>query len=241
MIGGKSTRDVNYHTFGEALPATNSRYSAGVLDVDSLAAPGSQGMTVEGTIVQLRHHTVVDAKTTYHRFLAIVIDVKRGNNRTFDERGMEIETEQSRIARGRVGYSSWKETKIDDPNELTLANIAARFGKLGMHQGLLNDEQMAALHPHVPNRFELWADRKLVTEGKLEVGQLVRAKTKGASHIVETVWRADSTPLTAGTSYAGEEVGETWGNKIVAGKAHVQPQPEEDDDEDKDAVDSDEW
>ena len=78
-----NSRDVVNHTFGEALPATNSRFEKKFSEKDFIHG---QGMTVEGTIVELRHHTLKDPDM-YHRYLAVVIEAKRGNNRTFDEKG----------------------------------------------------------------------------------------------------------------------------------------------------------
>ncbi len=198
------------HTFGAALPATTTRWADGQFDQKQLVA--GQGMSVEGKIVQLRNHTIIDEAKTYHRYLAIVLDVARGNNRTFDEQGKEIETEQSRVAVARKGYSSWTETTKADPNELTLAQIGVRLGGQGQHKGV--SENADKLHPSVANRFEFMADRTLVTSAKLEVGEVVRIKLFGSSHFVEAVWRTDATPLTKGTSYAGEQVGESWGDKV---------------------------
>merc|ERR1711916_112573 len=140
MIGGANTRDVVNHTFGEALEATQSSYPKKFVQND-FVTPGSQGMTIEGTIVEMRHHTLIDSEKTYHRYLALVIEVRRGNNRTFSDNGQEIETEQSRVIRSRVGFSSWKEEVKADPNELTLEFIAARFGGRGMHPGLFDENQ----------------------------------------------------------------------------------------------------
>ncbi len=206
-----TNRDVVTHTFGSALPSTTSRWKDGTFDSKALIA--GQAMTVEGTIVQLRNHTIIDEAKTYHRFLALVLDVKRGNNRIFDDSGKEIETEQSRVAVARKGYATWSETKKTDPNELTLAQIAVRLGGAGQHTNVSDEPDK--LHPAVPNRFEFLADRTLVTSAKLEVGEVVRCKLHGSSHFVEAVWRTDATPLTKGTSYAGEQVGDNWGDKVA--------------------------
>ena len=112
----------------------------------------------------------------------------------------------------RKGYATWSETTKTDPNELTLAQIAVRLGGVGQHKGV--SEEGEKLHPAVPNRFEFLADRTLVTSAKLEVGEVVRCKLHGSSHFVEVVWRTDATPLTKGTSYAGEQVADNWGDKV---------------------------
>ena len=91
-----NSRDVINHTFGSALPSTTTRWKDAPFDEKKLVT--GQGLTVEGTLVQLRNHTIIDEAKTYHRYLALVLDVKRGNNRTFDESGKEIETEQSRVS-----------------------------------------------------------------------------------------------------------------------------------------------
>ena len=233
-----SSSTVVHKSFGEALPATNSRYSAGTFDSDSFVK--GQGMTIEGEIVEMRHHTLVDADTTYHRYLAVVVNVNRGNNRTFDDSGKEIETQQRRTAKARSGFSSWTETVISDPNELSLAQIGVRFGGTGLPRGWF-DEGAANLHPTKENHFEVWADRNLVTDGKLKVGQTVRVKTRGISHFAEIIWPSDSTPLTAGTSYAGEDVRSGWDEKIINSKHRGAPEPEPEQNSNKDGVDDDEW
>ena len=88
------------------------------------------------------------------------------------------------------------------------------------------------------SRYEFLCDRTLTTSAKLAPGELVRLKLAGSSHFAEAVWRADATPLTAGTSYAGEAVGESWGDKVQKQKVperEVKPEPL------KDAVADDEW
>jgi hypothetical protein len=230
-----NSRDVINHTFGEALPSTTTRWKGGAFDSQQLTV--GQGMTVEGKIAQLRNHTIIDEAKTYHRYLAIVLDVKRGNNRTFDDTGKEIETEQSRVAVARKGYATWSETKKADPNELTLAQIAVRLGGVGQHKRV-SDEEADKLHPAVPNRFEFLADRTLVTSAKLAVGEVVRCKLHGSSHFVEVVWRTDATPLTKGTSYAGEQVGDNWGDKVAKTKVKEEPAKPE---PLKDAVKDEEW
>ena len=159
---------------------------------------------------------------------------------TYPITGVEIETEQSRTAKSRVGFSSWEEKKIADPNELTLDQIAVRLGRVGLTAGWY-DEKASELHPNKKFHFEVWGDRKLVTDAKLKVGQLVRAKTKGASHFVDVIWPADSTPLTAGTSYAGEDVKSGWDEKIMSKKGIVNADPVVKEDPNKDGVDDDEW
>lgn len=59
---------------------------------------------------------MVDANGTYHRFLAIVVDVQWGHNRTFDAHGTEIETEQATMDRIRTGYAKWELVEKKDPN-----------------------------------------------------------------------------------------------------------------------------
>lgn len=236
MIGGKATRDVVNHTFGEALPATSSRFPT-VFSVPEVGQ--TQGMTLEGTVVEMRHHTLVDEKKTYHRFLAIVLDVKSGRNRTFDDKGQEIETEQKRLAMGRQGYLTWDAKVKEDPNELKLNQIAVRLGSVGLRKGLY-DEGASKLHPNVPNRFEFWCDRQLMTSSKVAVGEVIRLKTHGASHFADGIWRADSTPLTQGTSYAGENVESSWTNKLMQEKQKIKEEPKKSD-PNKEAVADDEW
>ena len=195
---------------------------------------------LEGKIAELRHHTLLDGEKMYHRFLAIVLDVEKGHNRTFDDSGKEIETEQSRATRSRVGYSSWKEDVVKDPNELTLAQISKRLGEVGFPPSL-KEEGKDKLHPNVPNRYEFWADRQLVTSSKLAVGETVRIKCFGSSNFVESVWRTDATPLTKGTGYAGEDVDGGWTKKVMAQKQHVKEPEKPAQDENKDGVDDDEW
>jgi hypothetical protein len=94
----KESRDVVSHTRGEVLPATNSAYKSGRF-VESIAG---DTMIVEGTISELRHHTVQDNEKNFHRFLAVVVDVVKGHVG-------DTET-QERVARGRKGEKGPKYT-----------------------------------------------------------------------------------------------------------------------------------
>ncbi len=47
-------------------------------------------------------HTLTDSAGKFHRFLAVVVDIKWGHNRTYDVNGIEIETEQATIDRIRT-------------------------------------------------------------------------------------------------------------------------------------------
>lgn len=77
-------------------------------------------------------HTLTDGAGKFHRFLAVVIDIRWGHNRTFDVNGIEIETEQATIDRIRTGYAKWETVLKADPNALNATQILTRLGGVGI-------------------------------------------------------------------------------------------------------------
>jgi hypothetical protein len=129
-----------------------------------------------------------------------------------------------------------------DPNAINAKQILTRLKGVGIPADWYPDGQKN-VHPNVADRCEFWADRKILIEGKLAVGEIVRIKTKTATHFADTVWLKDSTALTKGTSYAGEDVGDNWADKVEKQRSRVvaDPPKKKEADANKDAVADDEW
>jgi hypothetical protein len=181
-------------------PLSSSMVSR-LLFVACLTLNSGQGMMVEGPIVELRHHTLLDSNNKYHRYLAIVVDVLWGHNRTFDAQGREIETEQSTIDRIRIGYAKvlnlvvqyccidstsnsvwhyihqWETVVKADPNALSPQQIVTRLKGVGIPLEWYA-EGASKLHPTIKNRVEFWADRQILIHGKLKVGETVKIKVR---------------------------------------------------------------
>lgn len=102
-------------------------------------------------------------------------------------------------------------------------------------------EGQSKVHPTVANRGEFWADRQILINGKLAIGEVVRIKTRGATHFADTIWLKDSTSLTKGTSYAGENVGDNWADKVEKQKGRIADEPKKKKEEEDQAVADDEW
>lgn len=233
----RQTRDVVPHSRGEALAATNSTFPRAF---DPASFRQGPGLMVEGPIVELRHHTLKDSAGAYHRFLAVVVDCTGGHLRVFNAQGVEVEADQSKIDRKRTGFATWSTGVVAAANALTATQIVERLGGVGIPADW-HAQGGAALHPAVTNRVEFWAPRALLVDAKLAIGAVIKIKTAGDSHLVDTLWLKDATTLTKGTSYAGEDVGSGWAGKVEQAaqqpQQHAPPKP----DANKEAVADDEW
>ena len=48
--------------------------------------------------------------------------------------------------------------------------------------------------------IEFWAPVEERFTKELKIGDVARLKTRGASHLIDTLWNRDSNPVTAGTA-----------------------------------------
>jgi hypothetical protein len=115
-----------------------------------------------------------------------------------------------------------------------------RLQNVGLPAGW-DDLHESKRHPKVPFRVEFWADRQLLIDSKVSVGAKIKLRTKGATHFADSIWLTDATPLTAGTSYAGENTADSWTEKVMGQKGKVKEDPPKKADPDKDGVADDEW
>ena len=143
---------------------------------------------VEGPIVELRHHTLLDSNNKYHRYLAIVVDVLWGCNRTFDAQGREIlsdlelraQSAWEHFLHGTFGlcvanpiseaHIARKEILQEKLNSLSDQGNKFSFTTDEAHAlSQLIDEYAEASMPFSPAEFELSSRKRLVQDLRLRI------------------------------------------------------------------------
>ena len=77
-VDGKITETTSVE-IGEAFPAG--------------ADPAQAGLIVHGKVAAVRNHNVKDSSGTFHRFVAVRMDVTDARRRRFNDKGVEVEPE----------------------------------------------------------------------------------------------------------------------------------------------------
>jgi len=218
------------------LKATSSHWDGAFKAEENLSG---EGVYVEGAVRAWRFHSV-HSSTDIHRYLAVQVTVLVARQRQFDSRKQEVEPTIRGLRNLRKGWlnGTYKASAKDDPNSVS---VAALVEKLGAKSGKslpagYADDQLAALHPTVTNTFELWGDVTKCKNVLLELGAVVRIKTRGDSLFIESMTRADK----------GEFVGKTGGDVLNGWDKQLQQYAQDSSDEeipgqDLEGAADDEW
>lgn len=218
------------------LKATSSHWEGPFKAEDNLSG---DGVYVEGAVRAWRFHSV-HSSTDIHRYLAVQVTVLLARQRQFDGRKQEIEPTIRGLRSLRKGWmnGTYKASTKDDPISVSIESLVA---KLGANTGKpvpagYADEQLPALHPTVANTFELWGDVTKCKNVQLEVGAVVRIKTRGDSVFIETMTRADK----------GEFIGKAGGDVLNGWDKQLQQYAQDSSDEeipgqDLEGAADDEW
>jgi len=179
------------------------------------------GISVFGTVNELRNHTVKDSSNKHHRYVAIVVDIGYYRSRLFKD-GSELEPPIERekaIAKGWLNQFDHK--TFEDPDKITADQWLLRLDNKANPYWI---EQNSQLHPNVKDRFEFWGETQTVKAMDLKKGDQIRLKTKGDSIIIESCSKLNQ----QAQNYSGEDVLGGWTNKINASKLddkHNKPLP----------------
>jgi len=172
------------------------------------------GVSVSGTIVELRNHTLQDS-SKHHRLVAVVIQIENARKRVYDENGVELETSlptEKLLAKGHINKYDRKE--VIDPYKLTSDQLVTIFGGHALPTGYF-DQQQSKLHPNIKDRFEFWGEVEIMKFKELKKGDEIKFKTKGDSVIIESCSKLQETAK----NYHGEDVLGGWTGKIQVGSS----------------------
>jgi len=200
--------------------------------------PTGSGVAVEGSVQQVRSHTIIDSTGQHHRYQVAVLALGgEVRKRVFNEKGEEVDTQlHSKETFKRFGYlPDYKRVAVNDENVLSFDQLQRTIGdSRGALPAGYYDQQLGQLHPHQPQIFEFWGDTHLMKSVELKKEVKVRLKTKGDSVLVDTITRFDTNM----PNYTGEAVGDNWGTKIVTKRPDEVATEEVDD---RQGVDDSEW
>jgi hypothetical protein len=103
----------------------------------------------QGTIKEVRNHTVQDANNKHYRYMALVVLVQYMRARAYDSKGVEIEIPADKekvFGKGYLNHFAHKE--LDDPSRITSDKLVALLGGSAMPSSYF-PQQQSKLHPHV--------------------------------------------------------------------------------------------
>eukprot|EP00008_Paramoeba_atlantica_P014737 CAMPEP_0201475498 /NCGR_PEP_ID=MMETSP0151_2-20130828/926_1 /ASSEMBLY_ACC=CAM_ASM_000257 /TAXON_ID=200890 /ORGANISM="Paramoeba atlantica, Strain 621/1 / CCAP 1560/9" /LENGTH=231 /DNA_ID=CAMNT_0047855609 /DNA_START=13 /DNA_END=705 /DNA_ORIENTATION=- len=215
------------HTSSDlSIRSTSSRWGQSTFQIEHR---DGNGFTVEGKLVELRNHSVCDQSGKYHRFLSLVVDVSRSRIRVFTDKGEERDPQHNPEDKvQRKGYLNvYHKVDSGDPFQVDDDSLQKAIGSASaaLPDGYF-DLQASKLHPKVPRRFEFWGDslKLKYRDLHLKPGSGVIIRTKGNSIFVDEVAAKESA---GSASFASENAGANWTEKIFAHKSDQQQQQQE--------------
>eukprot|EP01114_Cavostelium_apophysatum_P015696 TRINITY_DN4336_c0_g1_i1.p1 TRINITY_DN4336_c0_g1~~TRINITY_DN4336_c0_g1_i1.p1 ORF type:complete len:221 (+),score=24.68 TRINITY_DN4336_c0_g1_i1:53-715(+) len=189
--------------------STSSKFAAGSWP----PAISGDGVAVQGTVVEVRNHSLQDQSNKTNRYVSVVLDVETIRTRKFDSGGKEIETAPPTDKAVGKGYiNKFDHKSIDDPYRIspdTYLGTTLKGNSMPYYES-----QDKKLHPHVPDRFEFWGEPAKLKPMDIKKGAVLKLKTKGDSIFVDScsVLKANA------ANYSGEDVLGGWTSKISASK-----------------------
>ena len=224
---GSSTMGVDYAARKNAklLKTAVSRVERGWRAPSPQPSKGRKtGAHVDGTVVGTRQHTVEedrDGKKKRTRFFVVVLDVRRVRRRVFDDDGVELlpdaESRRQVHRGGHLNTAANYEKREAYEAVVSSDELLAIMGGSAITPGL-HDEQLARLHPKVPDRFEFWGDVEMMRGKDLKPGDKVRLIC-GRNHWVDggdgaIIKVTSETKRVQVNQGAGADLGDSWTNRL---------------------------
>ncbi|XP_076980306.1 arpin isoform X2 [Tamandua tetradactyla] len=140
---------------------------------DPTAHQGGDGVLLEGELVDVSRHSILDACGRKERYCVLYIRPNRIHRRKFDPKGNEIEPNFSATRKVNTGFlmSSYRVEARGDPDRLTVEAL----------QGLVNKPELQVLTEGLApeNTAAFWVPEAEMEVTELELGADVRLKTRG--------------------------------------------------------------
>uniref|UniRef100_A0A8C0KSD4 Arpin n=1 Tax=Canis lupus dingo TaxID=286419 RepID=A0A8C0KSD4_CANLU len=180
---------------------------------DPAAHQGGEGVLLEGELVDVSRHSILDAHDKKERYYVLYIRPNRIHRRKFDPKGNEIEPNFSATRKVNTGFlmSSYKVEAMGDTNRLTPDMLKALVQKpelLALTESLTPDQTVA-----------FWIPESEMEAMELELGTGVRLKTRGDGPFLESLAKLDAGTVTK-CNFAGDgKTGASWTDSIMAQKS----------------------
>ncbi|XP_025748813.1 arpin isoform X1 [Callorhinus ursinus] len=171
------------------------------------------GVLLEGELVDVSRHSILDAHDRKERYYVLYIRPSRIHRRKFDPKGNEIEPNFSATRKVNTGFlmSSYKVEAMGDTDRLTPEALKALVQKpelLALTESLTPAQTVA-----------FWMSESEMEAMELELGVGVRLKTRGDGPFLESLAKLEAGTVTK-CNFAGDgKTGASWTDNIMAQKS----------------------
>ncbi|XP_012930561.1 arpin isoform X2 [Heterocephalus glaber] len=172
---------------------------------------GGKGVLVEGELVDVSRHSIVDAHSRKERYYVLYIRPGRIHHRRFDPQGKEIEPNFSTTRKIRLHAVSAEVEAKGDTDLLTpeaLKRLVNKPELLPLTESLTPDQTVA-----------FWMPEAEMEAMELELGAGVRLKTRGDGPFLDSLAKLEAGTVTK-CNFAGDrKTGASWTDNIMAQKS----------------------
>lgn len=180
---------------------------------DPATHQGGNGILLEGELVDVSRHSILDAHGRKERYYVLYIQPSCIHRRKFDPKGNEIEPNFSATRKVNTGFlmSSYKVEAKGDTDRLTLEALKSLVNKpqlLELTESLTPDQAVA-----------FWMPESEMEVMELELGTGVRLKTRGDGPFIDSLAKLELGTVTK-CNFAGDgKTGASWTDNIMAQKS----------------------
>ncbi|XP_008851026.1 arpin isoform X1 [Nannospalax galili] len=174
---------------------------------------GGNGVLLEGELVDVSRHSILDARGKKERYYVLYIRPSCIHRRKFDPKGNEIEPNFSTTRKVNTGFlmSSYKVEAKGDTDRLTPEVLKGLVNKLELM------ELTERLTPDQTVGF--WMPESEMEALELELGAGVRLKTRGDGPFIDSLAKLELGTVTK-CNFAGDrKTGASWTDNIMAQKS----------------------
>ncbi|XP_036351484.2 arpin [Ochotona princeps] len=179
---------------------------------DPAAHQGGSGVLLEGELVDVSRHSILDAHGRKERYYVLYVRPSCIHRRKFDPKGNEIEPNFSDTRKVTTGFlmSSYKVEAKGDSDRLTPEAL----------MGLVNKPELLALTESLAptGTVAFWMPEAEMEALELEPGTGIRLKTRGDGPFLESLAKLEAGTVTK-CNFAGDrKAGTSWTDNIMAQK-----------------------
>eukprot|EP00062_Callorhinchus_milii_P002200 gi/632938163/ref/XP_007903997.1/ PREDICTED: arpin [Callorhinchus milii] len=179
---------------------------------DPVALQGGNGVILEGELVDVSRHVITDSGKNKDRYFILYIKPTRIHKRKFDSLGVEMEPNFSDTKKVNTGYlmSSFKVEAKGQTDKISVEELKRLLSKPAL---LRISEKYTPDHT-----VAFWLPVGEMEKIELEMGDVLRLKTRGDGPFIFTLAKVDAGTVTK-CNFAGDQVaGVSWTEKVFAAK-----------------------
>ncbi|XP_010953376.1 arpin [Camelus ferus] len=180
---------------------------------DPAAHQGGNGVLLEGELVDVSRHSILDANGRKERYYVLYVRPSCIHRRKFDPKGNEIEPNFSATRKVNTGFlmSSYKVEAKGDTDRLTPEAL----------KGLVNKPELLALTESLtPDQtVAFWMPESEMEAMELELGAGVRLKTRGDGPFLDSLAKLEAGTVTKCNFTGDGKTGASWTDNIMAQKS----------------------